>query len=255
MPCRPARGCGTRAPGVSKHGQPIIDRKRHARTGCLPIGHAPWTSLALSGPPPVLIGYARVSTHDQNLDLQRDALEAAGCERVIVDTMSGAASARPGLAQVRDILRAGDTLVVWRLDRLGRSLKDLIAWVGWLDEHQVGLRSLHEAIDTTTATGKLTFHVFGALAEFERALIRDRTQAGLAAARARGRLGGRRPVLNADKRALAVKLYTERQTPIAKICAMMGISKPTLYSYVRAADPERVKTAEEAKQRSRTGAG
>ena len=115
-------------------------------------------------------------------------------------------------------------MVVWRLDRLGRSLKDLIAWVGYLEERQVGLRSLHEAIDTTTPTGKLTFHVFGALAEFERALIRDRTQAGLAAARARGRMGGRRPVLSADKRALAVRLYTERQTPIAKICQMMGIS-------------------------------
>ena len=106
--------------------------------------------------------------------------------------MSGAASARPGLAQLKDVLRAGDTLVVWRLDRLGRSLKDLIAWVGYLEEREVGLRSLHEAIDTTTPTGKLTFHVFGALAEFERALIRDRTQAGLAAARARG-LQGRTP--------------------------------------------------------------
>ena len=178
-----------------------------------------------------------VSTHDQNLDLQRDALAAAGCKRVIVDKMSGAASARPGLAQVKDTLRAGDTLVVWRLDRLGRSLRDLIAWVGYLEEHEVGLRSLHEAIDTTTPTGKLTFHVFGALAEFERALIRERTQAGLAAARARGRLGGRRPVLNADKRALAVRLYEEREMPIARICRMMGISKPTLYSYVRAADP------------------
>ena len=191
----------------------------------------------------MLIGYARVSTHDQNLDLQRDALEAAGCERVIVDTMSGAASARPGLAQLKDVLRAGDTLVVWRLDRLGRSLKDLIAWMGYLEEREVGLRSLHEAIDTTTPTGKLTFHVFGALAEFERALIRDRTQAGLAAARARGRKGGRRPVLNADKRALAVKLYEERQHSIAKICHMMGISKPTLYSYVRAADPGTVEPA------------
>lgn len=184
----------------------------------------------------MLIGYARVSTHDQNLDLQRDALEAAGCERVIVDKMSGAASARPGLVQLKDILRAGDTLVVWRLDRLGRSLKDLIAWVGYLDEHEIGLRSIHEAVDTTTSTGKLTFHIFGALAEFERTLIRDRTQAGLAAARARGRMGGRRPVLNADKRALAVRLYEERKTPIARICAMMGISKPTLYSYVRAAN-------------------
>lgn len=184
----------------------------------------------------MLIGYARISTHDQNLDFQRDALEAAGCERVIVDTMSGAASARPGLAQLKDVLRAGDTLVVWRLDRLGRSLKDLIAWVGWLEEREIGLRSLHEAIDTTTPTGKLTFHVFGALAEFERTLIRDRTRAGLAAARARGRKGGRRPALSAEKRALAVRLYNEREMPIASICRMMGISKPTLYSYVRVAN-------------------
>ncbi len=189
----------------------------------------------------MLIGYARVSTHNQNLDLQRDALEAAGCERVIVDTMSGAASARPGLAQVKDILRAGDTLVVWRLDRLGRSLRDLIDWVTYLDESGIGLRSLQEAIDTTTPTGKLTFHIFGALAEFERTLIRDRTQAGLAAARARGRKGGRPQSLDRDKRALAVRLYEERQMPIAKICAMMGISKPTLYSYVRAADPAKSK--------------
>ena len=185
----------------------------------------------------MLIGYARISTHDQNLDLQRDALEKVGCERVIVDTMSGAASARPGLAQIKDILRAGDTLVVWRLDRLGRSLRDLIDWVAYLDGKEVGLRSLHEAIDTTSPTGKLTFHIFGALAEFERTLIRDRTQAGLQAARARGRKGGRRPALNKDKQALAVRLYNERQMPIAKICAMMGISKPTLYAYVHAADP------------------
>ena len=184
----------------------------------------------------MLIGYARVSTHDQNLDLQRDALEAAGCERLYEDRLSGAASARPGLEKLREVLRAGDTLVVWRLDRLGRSLKDLIAWVAWLEERRVGLRSLTESIDTTTPSGRLTFHIFGALAEFERTLIRDRTQAGLAAARARGRKGGRRPVLNADKRALAVRLYEERQTPISRICAMMGISKPTLYAYVRAAN-------------------
>ena len=188
----------------------------------------------------MLIGYARVSTHDQNLDLQRDALEAAGCERIVVDTMSGAASARPGLAQLKDILRASDTLVVWRLDRLGRSLRDLIDWVGYLDGKQIGLRSLHEAIDTTSPTGKLTFHIFGALAEFERTLIRDRTQAGLSAARARGRLGGRPPRLNKDKRDLAIRLYNERQMPIAKICTMMGISKPTLYAYVRAADPAKI---------------
>ena len=184
----------------------------------------------------MLIGYARVSTHDQNLDLQRDALEAAGCGRIYEDRLSGAASARPGLEKLREVLRAGDTLVVWRLDRLGRSLKDLIAWVTWLEEQGAGLRSLTESIDTTTPGGRLIFHIFGALAEFERTLIQDRTQAGLAAARARGRKGGRRPVLNADKRALAVRLYEERQTPISRICAMMGISKPTLYAYVRAAN-------------------
>ena len=218
MARRPAADCETWVPRVRKHGNAISVWRRHARTGCLPIGHAPPTSSAPPGPTPVLIGYARVSTHDQNLDLQRDALTAAGCERVIVDTISGAASARPGLAKLKDILRAGDTLVVWRLDRLGRSLKDLIDWVGHLETREVGLRSLHEAIDTTSPAGRLTFHLFGALAEFERTLIRERTQAGLAAARARGRKGGRRPALNADKRALAVRLYDEREIPIAKIC-------------------------------------
>ena len=184
----------------------------------------------------MLIGYARVSTHDQNLDLQRDALRAAGCERLYEDRLSGAASARPGLEKLREVLRAGDTLVVWRLDRLGRSLKDLIAWVTWLEEQGAGLRSLTESLDTTTPGGRLTFHIFGALAEFERTLIRGRTQAGLAAARARGRKGGRRHSLDADRRALAVRLYEERQMPISRICAMMGISKPTLYAYVRAAN-------------------
>lgn len=198
------------------------------------LAHPPISANAIGAP--MLIGYARVSTHDQNLNLQRDALKATGCERVIVDRMSGAVSDRPDLVQLKDILRADDTLVILRLDRLARSLKDLIAWVGYLDAHKIGLRSLHEAIDTTTPTGKLTFHIFGAMAEFERSLIRERTQAGLAAARARGRKGGRRPALNADKRALAVRLYNERQTPISRICAMMGISKPTLYSYVRAAN-------------------
>ena len=191
----------------------------------------------------MLIGYARISTHDQNLDLQRDALGAAGCARIYEDRLSGAASARPGLAKMREALREGDTLVVWRLDRLGRSLKDLIAWALWLEEQGVGLRSLHEAIDTTTPAGKLTFHIFGALAEFERILIQDRTKAGLAAARARGRKGGRRPALDEDRRALAVRLYEERKLPIRRICAMMGISKPTLYSYVRAADPAQVEPA------------
>ncbi len=179
------------------------------------------------------IGYARVSTLEQNLDLQRDALQKAGCDKVIVDQISGTTSNRPGLEKVRELLRSGDTLVVWRLDRLGRSLRDLIDWMQYLGEQGIGLQSLQEAIDTTTPAGRLTFHLFGALAEFERNLIRERTLAGLAAARARGRKGGRRKALDADKRKLAVDLYLEKKMPVSQICELMGISKPTLYSYVR----------------------
>ena len=211
-------------------------------TAFLPFRHNPIMIGADSRPeplphaaaPPMPIGYARVSTHDQTLDLQRDALKAAGCERVREDKLSGASSARPGLERLREVLREGDTLVVWRLDRLGRSLRDLIDWVGWLEGRGIGLRSLHEAIDTTTSSGKRTFHIFASLAKFERSLIRYRSQAGLAAARARGRRGGRKPALDSDGRALAVKLYAERQMPSARICKMMGISKPTLYAYVKA---------------------
>lgn len=180
------------------------------------------------------IGYARVSTLDQNPDLQRDALEKAGCEKVIVDQISGTLAARPGLEKIKEQLRPGDTLVVWRLDRLGRSLQDLIGWINYLEERGAALQSLHETIDTTTPTGKLTFHLFGALAEFERNLIQERTQAGLRAARARGRLGGRPKALDNDKRQVAVDLYRQKKMPVGRICAMMGISKPTLYSYVRA---------------------
>ncbi len=182
------------------------------------------------------LGYARVSTVEQNLDLQKDALLAAGCEKVITDKVSGSVAARPGLEKVKEQLRAGDTLVVWRLDRLGRSLRDLIGWMTYLEDQRVGLLSLHEAIDTATTSGKLTFHLFGALAEFERNLICERTQAGLAAARSRGKKGGRPTALNKDKRDLAVKLYHENTMPIAKICSMLGISKPTLYAYVRSAE-------------------
>lgn len=179
------------------------------------------------------IGYARVSTLEQNLDLQRDALEQAGCEKVIVDHASGATARRPGLERIKDLLRSGDTLVVWRLDRLGRSLRDLIDWVQYLEEQGVGLQSLHESIDTHTPAGKLTFHLFGALAEFERNLIRERTLAGLEAARARGRKGGRRKALDPEKRKLAVDLYHEKKMTVGKVCELMGISKPTLYSYVK----------------------
>lgn len=180
----------------------------------------------------MLIGYARVSTDDQNLDLQNDALEAAGCERIHRDRASGARAERPGLARALEDLRPGDTLVVWRLDRLGRSLKDLIARAEALEAQGAGLRSLQESIDTDSSGGRLVFHLFGALAEFERNLVRERTQAGLAAARARGRRGGRRKRLDAERRRQVVELYHARKHTIGEICRLVGISKPTLYAYV-----------------------
>ena len=183
----------------------------------------------------MLIGYARVSTDDQNLDLQKDALKDAGCERILEDHVSGAKAERPGLKTALDYARDGDVVVVWRLDRLSRSLKDLIEMVNTLESRGIGLKSLHEAIDTSSSSGKLIFHVFGALAEFERNLIRERTHAGLAAARARGRKGGRPKSLNEDKQKLAIKLYDEKKHTVAKICQMMGISKPTLYKYIESA--------------------
>ena len=184
----------------------------------------------------MLIGYARVSTHDQNLDSQKDALHKSGCEKIFVDQISGTVAARPGLEQAMEMLREGDTLVVWRLDRLGRSLKHLIELMGELEVRGVAFKSLQEAIDTSTPGGRLIFHVFGALAEFERNLIRERTRAGLAAARARGRKGGRKKSLNAQQRKVAVGLYKARTHLIKEICQIMGISKPTLYSYLRLAD-------------------
>jgi len=183
----------------------------------------------------MLIGYARVSTQEQNLDLQKDALNAAGGERIFVDAVSGAATARTGLDSAIELLREGDVLVVWRLDRLGRSLRNLIDLVGELEERNVGFRSLQESMDTSSSGGKLIFHVFGALAEFERNLIRERTQAGLTAARARGRKGGRPKRLDDKKRKLAVEMYRERNHSIKEICEMMRIAKPTLYRYVREA--------------------
>ena len=180
----------------------------------------------------MLIGYARVSTDDQTLDLQRDALHEAGCERIFEDKAGGTAD-RAGLRAALDHVRAGDTLVVWRLDRLGRSLKDLIARAESLRTQGIGLRSLKEAIDTDSSAGQLIFHIFGALAEFERALIRERTNAGLSAARARGRRGGRPKRLDPKKRAHAVELYRSRKHTVKEICELMGISRATLYGYVR----------------------
>ena len=163
----------------------------------------------------MMIGYARVSAEDQNLDLQRQALRAAGCERIFEDTAGGAAE-RPALREALAQLRAGDTLVVWCLDRLGRSLKDLIAHAESLRTQGVGLRSLKEAIDTDSSAGQLVFHIFGALAEFERALIRERTRAGL----------------DEDQRRHAVELYRSGQRPVKEICALVGISRSMLYAYV-----------------------
>jgi DNA invertase Pin-like site-specific DNA recombinase len=180
----------------------------------------------------MLIGYARVSTDDQNLNLQRDALKQAGCTKIYEDRLSGTAVARPGLERALEVARTGDVLVVWRLDRLGRSLKDLIGMMETLSVRGIELHSLSESIATNSSSGQLIFHLFGALAEFERHLIRERTQAGLSAARARGRKGGRPKALEPAKRRLALKLYEERQHTIAEICRLMGISKPTLYSYI-----------------------
>ncbi len=180
----------------------------------------------------MIIGYIRVSTYDQNLDLQKDALNHAGCERIFEDQVSGSKSVRPGLDQMMEVVRQGDTIVVWRLDRLGRSLKHLIELVTHFEQNQIGLKSLQESIDTTTPSGKLIFHIFGALAEFERHLIRERTNAGLRAARARGRKGGRPESLDSQKRQVVVNLYNSKEHSVTEICQMMGISKPTLYKYV-----------------------
>ena len=185
----------------------------------------------------LFIGYARVSTEDQHLDLQRDALAKAGCGKTFEDKKSGAKADRPGLVAALEYARSGDQLVVWRLDRLGRSLSDLIALVRQMDETGVQLRSLTEGIDTSTINGKLTFHLFAALAEFERALVRERTRAGLEAARARGRMGGRKHRLSPDKRRHAVELYRAKDKTVGEICKLMGISKPTLYAYVAEAGP------------------
>lgn len=184
----------------------------------------------------MLIGYARISTQDQNLDLQLDALDRAGAEKVFTDTTSGAKAARPGLDEALSHLRGGDTLVVWKLDRLGRSLRHLIDTIQALSGRGVGFKSLQESIDTTTSGGKLVFHVFGALAEFERDLIRERTNAGLKAARARGRKGGRPKKLDERRRQQAMTLLKDSSNSIADICKTLRISRSTLYRYIPGKD-------------------
>jgi DNA invertase Pin-like site-specific DNA recombinase len=179
-----------------------------------------------------LMGYARVSTTDQQPQLQVDALQRAGCHRVFVETASGARSDRPTLAQLLDQLRPSDTLVVWKLDRLGRSLRHLVDTVTGLADRGIGFRSLQEAIDTTTPGGKLVFHVFAALAEFERDLIRERTSTGLAAARARGRHGGRPSVLTGHKLQVAGEMYASGQYTVAAIATTLGVSRASVYRHL-----------------------
>lgn len=179
-----------------------------------------------------LYGYARVSTGLQDPALQTDALEAAGCERIFVDKASGKLDRRPQLDKLVELVLPGDVVVVWRLDRLGRSLKHLITTVTELGERGVGFRSLTESIDTTSAGGKLLFHVLGALAEFERQLIVERTQAGLAAARARGRRGGRPPVMTPEKTRIAREMYDSREYTVDAIASTLGVSRQTIYRHL-----------------------
>jgi len=191
--------------------------------------------LSRQGKEPMLIGYARVSTQDQQLGAQEDALRQAGCERIYTDKVSGTRADRPGLAQALDVLRKGDSLVVWKLDRLGRSLSHLVQLVNDLKDQGIGFKSLQENIDTTSGVGKLVFHLFASLAEFERDLIRERTQAGLVAARARGKKGGRPKVMDAKKVTLAQAMYRDKQNSVKDICTTLGIGKTTLYRYLNQA--------------------
>ena len=183
----------------------------------------------------MLIGYARVSTLEQNLDLQNDALKKAGCRKIFTDKASGSAQGRDGLDRAVESLREGDTLVVWKLDRLGRSLAHLVTFLNDLKDRKIGFRSLQENIDTTSGVGKLVFHIFASLAEFERDLIRERTLAGIAAARARGRLGGRPRALDAKRIAQAKAMHKDRKIPIKEICETLAVGRTTLYRYLNGA--------------------
>jgi DNA invertase Pin-like site-specific DNA recombinase len=187
------------------------------------------------------IGYARVSTKDQSLNLQKDALKKAGCRKIYSEQISGTKTDRANLDEMIEHIRQGDIIVVWKLDRLGRSLRDLINLISKFQDLGVEFKSLQDNIDTTTPTGKLTFHLFAALAEFERDIISERTKAGLESARARGRKGGRPKGLSkkaTDKARLAESLYNEKNNSIQEICEYLSVSKPTLYRYLRSRDVE-----------------
>lgn len=180
----------------------------------------------------MLIGYARVSTGEQSLNLQTDALRQAGCEKIFTDKISGAKAERPGLSEMMKMLREDDTLIIWKLDRFGRSLKDLVLKVESLKERGIHFKSLTENIDTISPTGKLQFHFFSALAEFERDIIRERTMAGLRSARARGRIGGRPKAMTDEKLRLAQTLLKSKEHTVDEICQMVGVSRSTLYRYL-----------------------
>ena len=179
-----------------------------------------------------LIGYARVSTRVQDLALQLDALDHVGCERIYRDIGSGTIRRRPELDKCLDYLRAGDTLVVWRLDRLGRSVRHLVDLIGELHDRSIAFRSLTEAIDTATPAGRLQLHLFAALAEFERELIRERSAAGREAARARGRLGGRPTLITPEKLAAAEAMRAQRQLTMGQIARTLGVGRSTLYEHL-----------------------
>lgn len=179
------------------------------------------------------IGYARVSTDEQKMDLQLDALRHANCEKIFTDTASGARADRTGLREALEFARSGDVIVVFKLDRLGRSLKNLVEIINTLKDRQIGLVSLSESFDTTTPGGTLIFHVFAAIAEFERDLIRERTKAGLNAARARGRQRGRPTLIDDQKKAILNELSKNRNIPVKDICKSLKISQPTYYRYMR----------------------
>jgi len=185
----------------------------------------------------MLIGYARVSTKDQNLDLQLDALKNAGCEKIYTEVASGAKTDRPELQKLLENLRSGDSLIIWKLDRLGRSLKHLIDIITQLSDRGVGFKSIQDSfIDTTTSQGRLIFNIFASLAEFERDIIRERTKAGLESARARGRVGGRPKGLSEkakQKAIVAETLYKEKTLSVREICKQLEISTATFYKYLR----------------------
>jgi DNA invertase Pin-like site-specific DNA recombinase len=219
----------------TKTRHPAARAKRRLRPAAPKVARARLSDAGDVTSKPMLLGYARVSTVDQNLALQRHALTEAGCAKVFIEQMSGAVTDRPALHDVLEFARSGDTVIVWKLDRLARSMKQLIETIETLRVRGIGFRSLTEALDTMTAQGRLVFHMFGALAEFERSLIRERTQAGLAAARRAGRTGGRPPKLSDDDIEAAKAMLANPDIGVTQIAHRLGVSPATLYRYIPAA--------------------